>query len=163
ESPGPSATRQPTSTTEPTSTPQPTIDSFGTMSALNAVATRVFANQTAVAIHTATAAATEAAGALHPLPPLSNISRANAPTAGGAQATGVGCGTVSTAQFGGDPAGSPRGVFSNGTYFDVNLAPSSTFTSVMIKLRGGSGTVAYWWNGAAWLIASPQSYADGTV
>lgn len=84
--------------------------------------------------------------------------RATTGTRNGVTATATGTGTVSVAQFAGNPAGTAS-FNSAGAYFDVNIAPGSSFTSLTIvdcALNGGKRV--YWWNGTAWLLASDQTY-----
>ena len=75
---------------------------------------------------------------------------------------GSGEGALTVSQYAGNPAGAPS--FSTaGTYFDVQVAAGSSFTTLTISdcnLNGG--TTLYWWNGSSWVAVSPQHYAPGS-
>src|SRR5205823_3830001 len=70
---------------------------------------------------------------------------------GGTNAAATGSGTLTVAQFSGDPVPTSAsiGVFGGGSFFDVNIGSGNTFSSVSITLSG-SGAEAYWWNGTTW-------------
>jgi hypothetical protein len=73
-----------------------------------------------------------------------------------------GSGTVSVAQYSGNPGGTPR-FSSSGAYFDAYVAPGSTYTSVQIvDCNLGGGSQAFWWSGTSWVLASNQSYNAST-
>jgi hypothetical protein len=83
-----------------------------------------------------------------------------------------GTGTLSIAQYSGDPIGtnsSPNtSAFSTAEgsgYFDVYVAPGSSFTSLTLEYSNTGGTTLYWWDGAVWALVSNQSYnpANGTI
>ncbi|HBB88300.1 MAG TPA: hypothetical protein DC047_11850 [Blastocatellia bacterium] len=84
----------------------------------------------------------------------------------------AGSGTLTVAQYSADPIGtnsSPNSsAFSTaeGTgYFDVYVAPGSSFTSLTLEYSNTGGTALYWWDGAVWAPASNQSYnpTTGTI
>jgi hypothetical protein len=90
------------------------------------------------------------------------------PTGGGGSASvsGTGSGQVGVAAYGSNPAG-PVNFSSSNSYIDVIAAQAqgmvNSLTSATIKdcnLNGGS--TINWWNGKAWVLASPQSY-DATT
>jgi hypothetical protein len=83
-----------------------------------------------------------------------------------------GTGTLSVAQYSGDPIGtnsSPNSsAFSTAEgsgYFDVYVAPGSSFTSLTLEYSNTGGTTLYWWDGTVWALVSNQSYnpATGTI
>src|SRR5439155_3517407 len=83
-----------------------------------------------------------------------NVGTGVNPTAsipGGTNAAATGSGTLTVAQFSGDPVPTSAsiGVFGGGSFFDVNIGSGNTFSSVSITLSG-SGAEAYWWNGTTW-------------
>jgi hypothetical protein len=70
-------------------------------------------------------------------------------------------GTVTVAQYSGDPVGA----LSTGTgqYFDVSLSSGNTFTSLVItdcNLNGA--TTLEWWTGSSWQTISSLSGPSGT-
>jgi hypothetical protein len=70
-------------------------------------------------------------------------------------------GALTLALYGSDPVG-PATFISSGQYFDVKVAPGSTFSTVTIvdsALNGG--TTLLWWNGSAWVAVSPQTGSPG--
>jgi len=83
-----------------------------------------------------------------------------------------GTGTLSVAQYSGDPIGtnsSPNtSAFSTAEgsgYFDVYVAPGSSFTSLTLEYSNTGGTTLYWWDGTVWALVSNQSYnpTTGTI
>jgi hypothetical protein len=51
-------------------------------------------------------------------------------------------------------------------YFDIHIAPGSTFTSMTIVFSNLGGTTSIkWWNGSSWVSVSPQTYSAkrGTI
>jgi CSLREA domain-containing protein len=83
-----------------------------------------------------------------------------------------GTGTLSVAQYSGDPIGtnsSPNSsAFSTAEgsgYFDVYVAPGSSFTSLTLEYSNTGGTTLYWWDGTVWALVSNQSYnpVTGTI
>jgi CSLREA domain-containing protein len=83
-----------------------------------------------------------------------------------------GTGTLSVAQYSCDPIGtnsSPNSsAFSTAEgsgYFDVYVAPGSSFTSLTLEYSNTGGTTLYWWDGTVWALVSNQSYnpATGTI
>jgi probable HAF family extracellular repeat protein len=83
-----------------------------------------------------------------------------------------GAGTLSVAQYSGDPIGtnsSPNtSAFSTAEgsgYFDVYVAPGSSFTSLTLEYSNTGGTTLYWWDGNVWALVSNQSYnpTTGTI
>jgi hypothetical protein len=70
--------------------------------------------------------------------------------------TGTGTGLVAVATYDSNPAGPS---FASATsYFDVFVAPGSTFTELVIIHCDPTGNVVYWWTGTAWEPASDQEY-----
>ena len=83
--------------------------------------------------------------------------------------SGGGSGTLTVAQYSGDPIGtnaSPEtSAFStsNGSsYFDVYVAPGSSFTQLTLEYANTGGTSLYWWNGSVWGLVSNQTYNPTT-
>lgn len=77
-----------------------------------------------------------------------------------AAATG-GSGSVSLAEYSGDPAPAEPALASGGGYFDVALSPGSTFTRLTIARCGRHpGDVAFWWSvrDGHWLPVSDRSF-----
>jgi len=86
-------------------------------------------------------------------------------TAPDVSATVAGTGTVTVAEYGTDPVGTA--VPGAGAYTDLHLSAGNALTSATVtrcNLPAGNTSV-YWWDGAAWELASPQSYdaASGCV
>ncbi len=81
-----------------------------------------------------------------------------------AQATG-GIGSVATGAYAGDPEpGAAESFQSAGGYFDVAVAPGSTFADLTVTQCGlAAGDALYWWDGSAWAAVSPQSFAGGCI
>jgi CSLREA domain-containing protein len=80
-----------------------------------------------------------------------------------------GGGTLTVAQYSADPIGtnsSPNtSAFSTAEgsgYFDVYVAPGSTFTSLTLQYANTGGTTLYWWDGNTWSLVSNQSYNPAT-
>jgi hypothetical protein len=73
-------------------------------------------------------------------------------------ASGTGMGAITVAQYAGNPTG---GTVAGGTgvFFDVKLAPASTFESLAIAVcdLGPGGQSVNWWDGTAWTPFSDQS------
>jgi sugar lactone lactonase YvrE len=119
-----------------------------------------------------TVTATFTAGALAPPPPPSGaVSSASASsTTSGGTATAatagttvsaVGTGALTVSQYGGDPAGAPS-FSSAGRYFDVQIAPGSSFSTLTVTdCNLNNGTTLQWWDGHAWLAVNPISYSIG--
>jgi hypothetical protein len=83
--------------------------------------------------------------------------------AAGVTATAEGAGIVAVAQFASRPGTTTPGFDSTDEYFDVHLSQDSSFNSVTIvdcDLNGAN--FAYWWDGTTWILASDQSYDEGT-
>jgi hypothetical protein len=79
-------------------------------------------------------------------------------------ATGVGAYTI--AQYSSAPVGAPHSFQGSGVYYDIHIAPGSTFTSMTIVFSNlGSTTSIKWWNGSSWVTVSPQTYSakKGTI
>lgn len=82
-------------------------------------------------------------------------------TLGGITVTANCNGALTLALYGSDPVG-PATFISAGQYFDVKVAPGSTFSTVTIvdsALNGG--TTLLWWNGSAWVAVNPQTGSPG--
>ncbi|HEY8745010.1 MAG TPA: MBG domain-containing protein, partial [Chloroflexota bacterium] len=75
-----------------------------------------------------------------------------------------GSGTVTVAQYAANPAPASNTFSGNGAYFDVHVAPGSTFTSLTIQdCSTNSGSQAYWYSPTGgWTLASNQSYNAST-
>ncbi len=74
-----------------------------------------------------------------------------------------GTGTVSAAEYSGNPAGTPS-FSAAGAFFDVSLSSGNTFTTLEIRRCGvAQGATAYWWTGTAWAAASAQSVEAGCL
>lgn len=83
---------------------------------------------------------------------------ATAPTT--ARGTG-GSGSITVSEYSGDPGGPPT-FTAAGAYFDVALAPGSTYSTLTITQCGvAAGQQLYWWNGSAWAPASVRSATGG--
>ena len=81
----------------------------------------------------------------------------------------AGTGTLTVAQYSADPIGtnaSPdTSAFSTADgsgYFDVYVAPGSSFTQLSLDYCNTGGTTLYWWDGTAWNLVSNQSYSPVT-
>ncbi|HET7037025.1 MAG TPA: glycine-rich protein [Thermomicrobiaceae bacterium] len=73
-----------------------------------------------------------------------------------------GSGTIAVASYTDNPGGAP-GFNSVGAYFDVYLAPGSTYSAAQIvDCDLGGGTQAWWWTGSVWVLASNQTYNAAT-
>lgn len=77
----------------------------------------------------------------------------------------AGSGTLTVAQYSADPIGtnaSPNtSAFSTAEgsgYFDVYVAPGSSFTTLSLDYCNTGGTTLYWWNGSVWGLVSNQTY-----
>ncbi|HEY8600263.1 MAG TPA: S-layer homology domain-containing protein [Thermomicrobiales bacterium] len=69
-----------------------------------------------------------------------------------------GAGTVTVAQFGGNPAGAPNfGVPGGSAFLDARVTPGHQFTAAIVNCNLGGATTLYWWNGSSWSPASDQS------
>ncbi len=82
-------------------------------------------------------------------------------TDGGTTASGTGEGSLTVSQYGSDPAGAPT-FTSAGAYFDVAVAPGSSFSSLAVtdcNLNGG--TSLQYWTGSSWEAVSPTAYSAG--
>ncbi len=77
--------------------------------------------------------------------------------------TGGGAGTVTLADFSGDPTGTPVPGSGSTAYHDVNLSPGNSFTSIAVAFCDQLGaSTAYWWTGSAWQTVSNQTYESAT-
>ena len=76
-----------------------------------------------------------------------------------------GAGTVAVAQYAGNPEPNAPTVFAAGTqYLDVSITPLSRFTSLTLQQCGATASeTIYWWNGTAWAVVRPQSFAAGCI
>jgi hypothetical protein len=81
----------------------------------------------------------------------------------------AGAGTLTVAQYSEDPIGtnaSPNtSAFSTAEgsgYFDVYVAPGSSFTALTLDYCNTGGTTLYWWNGSVWALVSNQTYNPST-
>jgi CSLREA domain-containing protein len=81
----------------------------------------------------------------------------------------AGSGTLTVAQYSADPIGtnsSPNtSAFSTAEgsgYFDVYVAPGSSFTSLTLDYCNTGGTTLYWWDGSVWGLVSNQTYNPTT-
>ncbi len=85
-------------------------------------------------------------------------------TAGVSATATIGSGTVTVAQYASNPAPASSTFRGNGSYFDVHVAPGSTFTSLTIQdCSTNGGTQAYWYSPTGgWTLASNQSYNAAT-
>jgi len=80
---------------------------------------------------------------------------------GGVTGTGTGEGSLTVAAYPNDPVGAPT-FTSTGEYFDVQVAPGSTFSSLTVtdcNLNGGDALE--YWSGTAWVPVTPESYGAG--
>jgi hypothetical protein len=83
-------------------------------------------------------------------------------SAGDVSVAATGSGTVNVAQFASNP-GTATTFDSGGAYVDVFVSTGSGFSSLTIQICGGAGaTVAYWYDGSAWHVASEQHYDAST-
>jgi hypothetical protein len=83
---------------------------------------------------------------------------ATAAISGSLSAAASGSGTVAVAQYASDPGGTPS-FTSTGSFFDVYASQDSNFNSINIIVNNlNGGDCVYWWNGAAWIPASDQTY-----
>lgn len=89
-------------------------------------------------------------------------------TPGSVSATANGSGTITVAQYAANPVttAAPNGA---SAYFDVHIAPGSSFNALTVvdcNLTGTPGTagygMVYWWTGAAWQLVSTQRYDPAT-
>lgn len=81
----------------------------------------------------------------------------------------AGSGTLTVAQYSADPIGtnsSPTtSAFSTAEgsgYFDVYVAPGSSFTLLSLDYCNTGGTTIYWWDGSVWGLVSNQTYNPST-
>jgi hypothetical protein len=84
----------------------------------------------------------------------------------GLSVTATGVGAVTIAQYSSAPVGAPHSFAGSGVYFDIHIAPGSTFTSMTIVFSNlGGATSIKWWNGTSWVSVSPQTYSakKGTI
>jgi hypothetical protein len=75
--------------------------------------------------------------------------------------TGSGEGAFTLASYSSDPVGAPT-FRSSGEFFDVRVAPASSFTTLVVQdcnLNGGDALE--YWTGSAWVAVSPESYSAG--
>jgi hypothetical protein len=84
-------------------------------------------------------------------------------TSGGVTVTATGEGAFTIAQYKSPPAGAPHTFRSSGAYFDVHVAPGSSFTSLtIVDSNLGGATSLYWWNGSTWSKVSPETSPSGS-
>jgi hypothetical protein len=80
--------------------------------------------------------------------------------------TATGIGAVTIAQYSSAPVNAPHSFQGSGVYFDIHIAPGSTFSSMTIVFSNLGGTTSIkWWNGSSWVNVSPQTYSakKGTI
>jgi hypothetical protein len=75
-----------------------------------------------------------------------------------AQASGVG--EIGVGRFADNPAG-PIG-FATAGFFTLSIAPGSAFGLVTVMRCQVGGGLVYWWDGAAWQLASQQAFDRDT-
>ena len=82
-------------------------------------------------------------------------------SAGSVSVSSTGSGVVGAAVYGANPAGAT--VFnSSGAFVDV-IAPGSGLTGLtVLDCHLNGGTTVSWWDGTAWVLASPQTYDAAT-
>jgi hypothetical protein len=93
----------------------------------------------------------------------STLSTGVNPTAtfGNVTANATGTGTLVVAQYATNPAGTPT-FAAKGLYYDVHITPPGSFTQVVILFCGLTNSDSiFFWNGAAWVAASNQTFATG--
>ena len=74
--------------------------------------------------------------------------------------TNAGSGTASIATYSANPGNAFQ---SASDFFDVFVAPSSTFTELTIKTcPAGGANLVFWFNGTSWIAASDQTVLPGT-
>ena len=106
-----------------------------------------------------------------PPPPLGAVSHISATgtsfgsiasaTNAGTTVTTSGEGAFTVSQYASDPLGKPS-FLAAGEYFDVDVAPASTFLSLQVEdCNLGGGAMLEWWNGSQWMLVSPQSFSAG--
>jgi fibronectin-binding autotransporter adhesin len=90
---------------------------------------------------------------------------ATASTTTGTTATG----TVTLAEYQGDPvgtsasSGSSTTTFSStGGYYDVHVSSGSTYSTLSLNFCNTGGSTLYWYDGAEWKRVSPQTYSTTT-
>jgi hypothetical protein len=75
----------------------------------------------------------------------------------------TGSGTVTVAQYGGNPSRNTAAFRSANSYFDVFVAPGSALTAMTVvncNLKGGN--FVFWFDGSRWIRVSNQSYDGNT-
>jgi len=71
--------------------------------------------------------------------------------------------TITTAKYGGNPAGTPT-FQATGNYYDVHLDSADNVTKLEIQFRPATAsTVIYYWTGSTWARCSNQDYDGGIV
>ncbi len=82
--------------------------------------------------------------------------------AGGVSGTATGLGSLTVGTYGGNPtSGAVTG--GTGAFYDVGVAPGSTFTSLTTTFCDlGGGNSVSWWNGTTWQPFSDQAYSSAT-
>jgi hypothetical protein len=77
---------------------------------------------------------------------------------GSVAASASGGGTVAVAKYSSNP-GSTTNFNAPGGFFDVHLSSGNSFGSAtIVDCNVGNGNTVYWFNGAAWVAASNQTY-----
>ncbi|MFN2452760.1 MAG: DUF4214 domain-containing protein [Pyrinomonadaceae bacterium] len=89
-------------------------------------------------------------------------------TAAAGSIAGQGSGSLTVAQYTGDPVGTnaaggtPTFSNANGGFFDAHVSSDSNFNTLTLNYCNSGGTALYWWNGFAWNLVSNQSYSPTT-
>jgi hypothetical protein len=79
----------------------------------------------------------------------------------GTTVTTEGEGAVTVSEYSSDPVASAT-FSASGEYFDVLVAPRSSFSSLTIAACNLKGATSLdWWNGSAWIVVSPQTFTSG--
>ena len=84
-------------------------------------------------------------------------------TSGDVSASASGEGSLTVSNYSGNPtSGSLPGA--TGAYYDVQIAPGSTFSSLSVSIcNPGPGQSLDWWNGSSWLPFSDQTTSNGCL
>ncbi len=92
-------------------------------------------------------------------------------TNAGSTVAARGEGSFTLAQYGGNPVSTPSatspapfgaGAGGAASFLDVHVAPGSSFSTLQLKdCNLDGGYTLFWWNGTAWLPATPQTYSPG--
>ena len=84
-------------------------------------------------------------------------------TGGDVHIYATGSHTITTAKYGGNPAGTPT-FQATGNYYDVHLDSAEGVTKLEIQFSPATAsTVIYYWTGSTWARCSNQTYAGGKV